>query len=175
MTIQQISPSEAKVLLAQGAALIDIREPDEFARENIADAHLLSLSAIDNGERLGPFEAYDTVIFYCQSGTRSTMNAQKLADAVAPAKALLLEGGLNAWKKSGQQSVADKSQPLPIMRQVQIVAGSLILAGVVLGYALHPAFFLLPGFVSAGLLFAGISGFCGMARLLAVMPWNRRE
>jgi hypothetical protein len=27
--------------------------------------------------------------------------------------------------------------------------------------------------VGAGLTFAGISGFCGMARLLAVMPWNR--
>jgi hypothetical protein len=27
--------------------------------------------------------------------------------------------------------------------------------------------------VGAGLVFAGVSGFCGMARLLAVMPWNR--
>jgi hypothetical protein len=29
-------------------------------------------------------------------------------------------------------------------------------------------------FVGAGLTFAGISGFCGMAHLLALMPWNRR-
>ena len=27
--------------------------------------------------------------------------------------------------------------------------------------------------IAAGLVFAGVSGFCGMARLLAVMPWNR--
>lgn len=173
MTIQNISPAEAKVLLEQGAALIDIREPDEYARENIAEAHLLSLSAIEKGDRLGPFEPYDTVIFYCQSGMRSSQNAQKLAQAVAPAKVMLLDGGLNAWKKEGQEILADASQPLPIVRQVQIAAGTLVLAGVVLGYAVHPGFFLLSGFVGAGLLFAGISGFCGMARLLAVMPWNR--
>ncbi len=174
MTIQNISPAEARTLLAQGAALIDIRERDEYARENIPEAHLLSLSAIEHGDRLGPFEPYDTVIFYCQSGTRSSQNAQKLAEAVAPAKVLLLEGGLNAWKKEGQEILADKTQPLPLMRQVQIAAGTLVLAGVVLGYGVNSAFFLLCGFVGAGLLFAGISGFCGMARLLAVMPWNRR-
>jgi rhodanese-related sulfurtransferase len=174
MTIQHISPTDAKTRLAQGAALIDIREPDEYARENIPEAHLLSLSAIENGDRLGPFEAYDTVIFYCQSGNRTAQNEQKLAAAVAPAKVFLLEGGLNGWKKLGQGVVADKSQPLPIMRQVQIVAGTLILIGVVLGYSVDQAFFLLSGFVGAGLIFAGISGFCGMARLLGAMPWNRR-
>ncbi len=68
----------------------------------------------------------------------------------------------------------DKSQPLPLMRQVQIVAGALILLGVALGYAFSSGFFLLSAFVGAGLTFAGITGFCGMARLLALMPWNRR-
>lgn len=173
MTIQTISPSDAKALLTKGAALIDIRERDEYARENIAEAHLLSLSAIENGDRLGPFDPFDTVIFYCQSGMHTTQNAQKLVDAVAPAKVLLLEGGLTAWKKDGQQILEDKSQPLPLMRQVQIAAGSLVLAGVILGFVVHPGFYLLSGFVGAGLLFAGISGFCGMARLLAVMPWNK--
>jgi rhodanese-related sulfurtransferase len=174
MTIPSLSPTEARALLAQGAALIDIREPDEYARENIAEAHLLSLSAIENGDRLGPFEDYDTVIFYCQSGARTTQNAQKLAQAVAPAKVFILEGGLNGWKKTGEAVLKDRSQPLPIMRQVQIVAGTLILLGVILGYSVHQAFFLISGFVGAGLLFAGVSGFCGMARLLDVMPWNRR-
>lgn len=174
MTIPSLSPTEARALLAQGAALIDIREPDEHARENIAEAHLLSLSAIENGDLLGPFEDYDTVIFYCQSGTRTAQNAQKLAQAVAPAKVFILDGGLNGWKKTGEAILKDRSQPLPIMRQVQIVAGTLILIGVILGYSVHQAFFLISGFVGAGLLFAGVSGFCGMARLLGVMPWNRR-
>ncbi|HEY3589627.1 MAG TPA: rhodanese family protein [Buttiauxella sp.] len=173
MTIQSISPADAKILVAQGAALIDIRERDEHARENIAEAHLLSLSAIEKGDRLGPFDPFDTVIFHCQSGMRTVQNAQKLAESVAPAKVYLLEGGLNAWKKDGQEILADKSQPLPLMQQVQIAAGTLVLAGVVLGFSVDQGFFLLSGFVGAGLLFAGISGFCGMARILAKMPWNR--
>ena len=69
----------------------------------------------------------------------------------------------------------DSSQPLPLMRQVQIAAGSLALLGVILGYAVSSAFFLLSGFVGAGLILAGVTGFCGMARLLAIMPWNRRH
>lgn len=85
----------------------------------------------------------------------------------------MLEGGLANWKRAGLPTVQDKAQPRPLMQQVQIVAGSLVLLGVVLGYLLNPAFFLLSGFVGAGLLFAGLSGWCGMALLLAKMPWNR--
>jgi hypothetical protein len=57
---------------------------------------------------------------------------------------------------------------------VQIGAGSLILIGVGLGFTVNPAFFALAGLVGAGLTVAGATGFCGMARLLALAPWNRR-
>ena len=58
------------------------------------------------------------------------------------------------------------------MRQVQIVAGSLVALGVALGVLVSPWMLILPAFVGCGLVFAGVSGWCGMARLLAVMPWN---
>jgi hypothetical protein len=64
---------------------------------------------------------------------------------------------------------------MEIMRQVQISAGSLVVIGVLMGALVHPAFYALSAFVGAGLVFAGVSGFCGMARLLALMPWNRRS
>jgi hypothetical protein len=60
------------------------------------------------------------------------------------------------------------------MRQVQIVAGSMVVLGVVLGAVVAPAFYGLAGFVGAGLAHAGVTGNCPMARALAVMPWNRR-
>ncbi|WP_325231663.1 YgaP-like transmembrane domain, partial [Sphingobium sp.] len=65
-------------------------------------------------------------------------------------------------------------QPIEVMRQVQLVAGGLVLLGVVLGFLVAPAFFGLSAFVGAGLIMAGATGWCGMARLLRLMPWNRR-
>lgn len=175
MNIRSITAEEAQQQVAEGAMLIDIREPDEYARENIPAARLLSLSEIEKGARLTQLTDKDRVIFHCQSGMRSAANAAILATAASPARVLLMEGGLNSWKKAGQPVVLNRSQPLPVMRQVQMVAGGLTLLGVVSGYLINPTFFLLSGFVGAGLLFAGISGFCGLARLLNMMPWNRRH
>ena len=88
--------------------------------------------------------------------------------------AYIVDGGLDAWKAAGLPVEEDRGQPLELMRQVQIAAGSLVLTSVALGFLVGPAFFGLSGFVGAGLLLAGATGWCGMARLLAGMPWNRR-
>ncbi|AHG19139.1 membrane protein [Chania multitudinisentens RB-25] len=173
MKVETITSQNAQRLIKQGARLFDIRDADEYAHEHIAQAHLFPLPAAEKGENLPSFSEQDIVIFHCQSGKRTAQNAATLITAALPAKVYLLEGGINAWKQQGFDVVKDKNQPLPIMRQVQIAAGSLILLGAVLGYMLNPLFFLLPSFVGAGLLFAGISGFCGMATLLAKMPWNQ--
>ncbi len=53
--------------------------------------------------------------------------------------------------------------------------GVATLIGVLLGWFVAPAWFGLSAFVGAGLMFAGISGWCGMATLLQAMPWNRRQ
>ncbi|WP_379057508.1 rhodanese family protein [Pectobacterium brasiliense] len=168
-----ISPAQARKLLDEGAVLIDIRQPEEYAREHIVQARLHPLNssaryALPDDEKEGQI-----VIFHCLSGMRSEQNADLLAQAVSPAAVFLLEGGMTAWKKAGFPTEVNRKQPIELMRQVQIVAGVLILGGVLLGYSVNSAFFLLSGFVGAGLLFAGITGFCGMARLLMKMPWNR--
>ncbi|MND16364.1 Inner membrane protein YgaP [compost metagenome] len=173
MTITALSPEEARTQIARGARLIDIRDADEYAREHIANAELVPLSALNGGTTLHT-TADETIIFHCQAGSRTQNNAIRLLAAAAPAQVRLLAGGIQAWKAAGLPVTEDKSQPLPLMRQVQIAAGGLILLGVVLGYGFGSGFFLLSALVGAGLTFAGITGFCGMARLLAVMPWNRR-
>jgi predicted branched-subunit amino acid permease len=63
---------------------------------------------------------------------------------------------------------------MSLERQVRIVAGSLVLIGVILGWLVHRGFFGLSAFVGAGLVFAGVSDFCGMGLLLAKLPWNKR-
>ena len=112
------------------------------------------------------------VIFTCRSGMRTATNSARLA-APVDGNAYLLEGGLDNWVRAGLPVEANRKAPLEMMRQVQIVAGSLVLAGALLGWLVSPLFFGLSAFVGAGLTFAGISGFCGMAKLLAFLPWNR--
>ena len=168
MTLQTIDPVTAKRLIDNGALLVDIREPDEHARERVPGARNTPLS------RLGSLPAdAKAIVFHCRSGARTSANAARLA-ATAGCESYLLEGGIDAWKKAGLPVATDRGQPIEIMRQVQITAGALVLAGVLLGIWVAPAFLALSGFVGAGLMFAGISGWCGMAKLLGLMPWNRR-
>ena len=109
-----------------------------------------------------------------RSGARTKGNAPKLAAAAGKCETYILDGGIDAWKKAGLPVALDRKQPIEIMRQVQIAAGSLVLIGVLLGVFVAPGFYILSGFVGAGLLFAGVTGFCGMANILALMPWNKR-
>lgn len=170
--LKTISPAGAAELMRKGAVLIDVREIDEHARERIPGSRHHSLSRLDASS---PARAGDEIlVFHCRSGGRTAGNAARLSAASQGCEAYILEGGLEAWKKAGLPVTLDRSQPIDIMRQVQIVAGSLVLIGVLLGALVAPGFYALSGFVGAGLLFAGSTGFCGMAHLLALMPWNRR-
>ena len=170
--LKTISPDRAVELVRSGAVLIDIREADEHARERIPGAKHHALSRIDNNApvRVGD----DVLIFHCRSGARTKGNAARLAAVAPKCEIYILDGGLDAWKKAGLPVTLDRSQPIDLLRQMQITAGSLALLGVVLGTWVNPAFYALSAFIGAGLVFAGISGVCPMVRLLAVMPWNRR-
>jgi len=169
MSIRHLSPAEANVLMSKGATLVDIREIDEYRRESIPGAHHHALSGIERR----PPKADGTVIFHCRSGNRTMVNATRLAATVPGAKVHILEGGIEAWRDAGLPTRKDPRQPIELMRQVQIGAGALVAAGFALGTFVHPGFHALSGLVGAGLIFAGVTGFCGMARLLALAPWNR--
>ena len=170
MSTRMLSVTQAQQLLAQGYRLIDIRSADEFRREHIAGAENITPSELAQHDL-----QQAQVIFTCLSGMRTQSCADQLAQATGSEEVMLLDGGLNAWKKAQGEVVKNTAAPLPLMRQVQIVAGSLIVLGVVLGYAVHAGFFLLAGLVGAGLVFAGVTGFCGMAVLLMKMPWNKNS
>ena len=169
MSLPHISPADAKLLIDRGAMLIDIRDLEEHARERIPAARNHPLSRLCEGS-VG--EGASAIVFHCKSGNRTRMNAALLAKATA-ADAFILDGGIEAWKKAGLPVALDRKQPIEMMRQVQIAAGSMALLGAVLGYLVHPGFYALAGFVGAGLMVSGITGTCAMARMLKRMPWNR--
>ena len=171
-TLNCIEPAKAKALIDSGkAVLFDIRESDEFAREHVPEAHHVPLSGFSPADF--PHDRQKVAIFHCASGAR-TANAAPTILGTGFAEVYQLEKGIAGWKKAGFTTVVNRSMPIPIQRQVQITAGLMILIGVILGFTVAPAFFLLSGFVGAGLTFAGLTGTCAMASLLAAMPWNRR-
>lgn len=166
-----LSPADVAARLKDRAAvLVDIREPDEVAREHVGGAVPAPLSTFEAAHLA--LQPDREVIFMCRTGGRTGQNCDRLTARV-PGDAFVLEGGLEAWKAAGLPTVVDRKAPLELIRQVHIAAGGLILTGAVLGSFVHPMGWLLSAFVGAGLLVAGATGFCGMARLLAVMPWNR--
>jgi rhodanese-related sulfurtransferase len=169
MTLTTLSPAEAQAAIAGGARLIDIRGADEHARMRISGAVNVPLERIGDLPQDGGH-----IVFHCKSGMRTAANAQQLRVAAQGAQAFILEGGIDAWRQAGHPTITDQSQPLEIMRQVQIAAGALVLLSVLLGLLVSPGYFGLSGFVGAGLMFAGITGWCGMANVLRLMPWNRR-
>lgn len=172
MSLATLSPIQAKRLLDQGAVLVDIREADEHAREKIPGARLAPLSRLDQTNLALP--EGQRVIFHCRSGARTQDNATRLAAKAGGAgEAYIVEGGIDAWKKAGLPVAVDRRQPLELQRQVQIGAGSMAFLGTMLCLFVTSWFFAIPAFVGAGLTMAGVTGFCGMARILKKAPWNR--
>lgn len=156
--------------------LFDVREPSEYAGESIPGATLVSLSNFDPNKipRTQQKEREKPVVLHCQSGNRSAQAAQKLFEAGFE-EVTHLQGGLNAWKQAGYPTKVNKNAPISIMRQVQIIAGSLVLTGTLLGAFVSPKFLFLSGFVGGGLLFAGVTNTCAMATLLGKLPYNQMK
>jgi rhodanese-related sulfurtransferase len=169
MTIKTISPCDAHALMQQGALLVDIRSADEHAREHIPGALNVPLAELHRLDAKGAV----TAIFHCKTGMRTTANADALGGA-AGGVAHIVAGGIDGWRSAGLVTKIDRRQPIEVMRQVQLTAGGLVLAGVLLGFLVAPEWFGISAFVGAGLMMAGATGWCGMANLLQLMPWNRR-
>ena len=174
MTNQQLQKLDAKTAdewLDQGKAiLIDVREPDEYIREHIPQAHLVPLSGFNPDDF--PKEHDKIAIFHCRSGSRTEGAAPQILSSGFK-DVYQLQGGIQAWRKAGLHVNENLKAPISIMRQVQIAAGGLVVLGVVLAALISVWFVALSAFVGAGLVYAGVSGVCTMATILSKMPWNR--
>ncbi len=161
----------SSLLTLEPITLIDVREPVEFAESHITGAINLPLSRLQP-EQL-PQQPDRKIILYCRSGQRSHQASQRLAALNLPLYEL--QGGLMAWAAAGYPLEKNPQTPISLFRQVQIVAGSLVVVGTVLGAFVSPWFLILSGFVGSGLVFAGVSNTCALGMLLAKLPYNQRS
>ena len=140
----------------------------EFEGERIEGARNISVDQLES--RLGELPEHEELFVVCRTGIRATIAAASLARAGLRAR--VLDGGMLAWRRA-HLPVREGRKRLAVDRQVQLIAGTMVLAGVGLGAFVNPWFLALAAFFGAGLTFAGATGTCGLALVLMKMPWNR--
>jgi rhodanese-related sulfurtransferase len=160
-----ITPAAVAQRLADGATLIDVRTPAEFAAGHASGARNVPL------DRLDPQGLPRDVLVICQSGARSRQACERLA--AAGLEPVDVAGGTSGWVAAGLPLEGTGAAVFGVERQVRCIIGGGVLVGVVLAMALDPRWALLSGFFGAGLVLAGITNRCPLALLVAAMPWNR--
>jgi rhodanese-related sulfurtransferase len=169
-----ISPSDLARLRAAGqpVQLIDVRTPAEFQEVHVDFARNVPLDQLQP-EALTPGGSGEALYVICRSGNRAERACQKL-EAVG-LEVVNVEGGTLAWEAAGLPVVRSATKVISLERQVRIAAGFLVLVGAVLAMVVHRYFAGVSAFIGAGLMFSGFTDTCGMAMVLARMPWNQVE
>jgi len=173
-----ISPQRLHHLQTQGKRidLIDVRTPAEYQARHATGAKLLPLDELDPKQLVEKFQnpavGRDQPLYLtCRSGFRAQQAAERLM-AAGYHNLTLLEGGTEAWEKAGLP-MQRCGKAISLERQVQIAIGALLVLKVFFGFTIHELFFAATALIGAGLIVAGTTRWCGMARLIARLPWNR--
>ncbi len=153
-----------------GCLLLDVRTPAEYAQVHVPEAVLLPLHELEPTRVAALARGKSGCVVLCRSGSRARQAAEKLRAAGVP-RVAVVEGGMQAWEAAGLPVNRGRGG-ISLERQVRMAAGALVLVGVGLGVWVAPAWLGLAAFVGAGLVFAGATDTCGMALILARMPWN---
>jgi rhodanese-related sulfurtransferase len=149
---------------------INVCEPAEYKEKHIAGVRSVPLGTVES--HLSEFINKQTIYVHCRSGKRGAQAIQKLTAAGVTAELINVEGGITAWGDAGHNTNSTTNR-MPLMRQVLLAAGLLILIGFIGAYTIHEYFRFLIPIVGVGLTFSGLTGWCGMAMVLSKMPWNK--
>lgn len=156
----------------QDKLYVDVRSQDEHLSGTIPGAICAPHNELD--KHLDKLPKDKELVLFCRSGGRSA-KARETLKQLGYDNLSEIEGGFVAWSSDPKNLIHSSRKSIPIQRQVMITAGTLVLIASLLGLFVNQAWFALAIFVGAGLSFAGISGFCGLALLLEKMPWNKVE
>ncbi len=176
--VSSISPQQLHEIKRQGryAPLLDVRSTAEYRAGHIPGAQLIPIDTLSSDVLAQTFKrpslgVEETLYVTCHAGPRARQAAERL-QAAGYKNVALLEGGTERWEQLGLP-VERCGKALSLERQVQIAIGSLLVLKVFLGFSVNELFFALTAMLGVGLIIAGTTRWCGLARLIALMPWNR--
>jgi rhodanese-related sulfurtransferase len=161
----------SKLLTTNPAArILDVRTISEFENAHIAGAYNVPLDQLhEHAQEVRA--AAGPVILVCQSGQRA-QRADALLRAAGMSNMHVLEGGMKSWIAAGNPVRRVRAR-ISLERQVRMTAGAMVLAGSLASLFIAPVIAWLPALIGGGLLFSGLTDTCGMAMLLAKLPYNR--
>lgn len=168
-----VSPEAAHEMKQEGARLIDVRTPAEFETMHIPGSYNVPLDQLPQYREDLTSSVDGPVVLVCASGNRAKQAENSLREAGLDSLTVL-EGGITSWEQRGMDVIRG-TQKWSLERQVRLAAGTLAFTGAVGGLLVWTPLTLISAFVGAGLMFAGLTNTCGMAMLLAKLPYNRGQ
>ena len=176
MPVNNVTPQELqdRQKARPSLVILDVRSPAEFESVHIPGAVNVPLSSLTNDllDRYRTSASQGDLVFVCHSGGRSK-KACDLATNAGFDEVHNLVGGTQAWEQAGLPVQRGSRKVISIDRQVRIIAGSIVAVGALLALTVSSGWAVLPLLVGLGLVFAGLTDLCGLALLLARMPWNQ--
>ena len=170
-----IAPSDLREAMDSDTppTVIDVRSGAEFSSAHIRGSYNVPLPMLaEHGEEFAS-RLPGQVVLICQSGARAQQANERLESVgVDPDTVTVLDGGIAGYESAGGEIVRGKGA-WAMDRQVRMIAGSLVLAGVTASKLLSPKFVYLAGAIGAGLTYSAASNTCAMGAALSKMPWNR--
>ncbi len=145
---------------------LDVRSVAEFATGHVPGAVNIPMEQVES--RMADLPQGPLVLI-CEGGSRAEIVAGWLGGG---RDVTVLEGGTRAWRNASYPLIACTPCRWTLERQVRLIAGLVVLLGTVFSILINAKWVYLALLVGAGLTFAGLTNICGMAIVLAKMPWN---
>jgi len=171
--LKMISAEDARILAAKdpNVKYLDVRSAAEFNETHINDSINLPIDML-MGRMDELIRSGKSYIVLCRTGNRSPMAADMLIQAGIQS-IRVLDGGITNWQKR-KLPVIKGVGGISLERQVRIIAGSLVLTGIILANIINPWFLGISIFVCCGLIYAGLTDNCLMGILLMKLPYNKK-
>lgn len=99
----EISVAEAATKRDQGAFILDVRTPEEWADFHVADSTLIPIDELPS--RISEVPADQEVVVVCRSGNRSA-TARDILRQAGLEQVTSMAGGLNEWRAEGYPTVS---------------------------------------------------------------------
>jgi glyoxylase-like metal-dependent hydrolase (beta-lactamase superfamily II)/rhodanese-related sulfurtransferase len=171
--LEMILPRDALSLVEKDpqTKLLDVRSTLEFNQVHIEDSINIPIDTLSS--RIGELSrSKQNYIVFCLAGNRSPMAADMLLQSGINA-VKVMEGGILRWQKE-KLAVIKGQGGISLERQVRIIAGSLVLLGIIMAWLVHWVFIFISVFVCCGLIYAGLTDNCLMGMLLMKLPYNKK-